>query len=221
MVKRSLCNSRCTKPSTQAIWHTLCHWDCQKNVKKKCQRKPCNSRSAIGIRDAETFEKGYMAHAVPLVVTAVTRRHTSRASILMPPTVTGEAHSQTIYFCDSLQAPLLHLLNKGTTNANKSKCASSIIHSVRFLLQWKHWWGISLWWRPPAIDWQHLEIKSCTPPHPAARIWNQWTLLRLCRRPLMPCHKLHVPAHLHASLATPLFKKGMARFLQTNGQFFC
>ena len=36
----------------------------------------------------------------------------------------------------------------------------------------------------------------------------------------MPCHKLHVPAHLHASLATPLFKKGMARFLQTNGQFF-
>lgn len=193
----------------------------KKMSKKKCQRKPCNSRSAIGIRDAETFEKGYMAHAVPLVVTAVTRRHTSRASILMPPTVTGEAHSQTIYFCDSLQAPLLHLLNKGTTNANKSKCASSIIHSVRFLLQWKHWWGISLWWRPPAIDWQHLEIKSCTPPHPAARIWNQWTLLRLCRRPLMPCHKLHVPAHLHASLATPLFKKGMARFLQTNGQFFC
>ena len=40
-------------------------------VKKVCQKRSlCNSRCAIGIRDAENFKKGYMAHAVPLVFVA-------------------------------------------------------------------------------------------------------------------------------------------------------
>ena len=34
------------------------------------KRSLCNSLCAIGIRDAENFKKGYMAHAVPLVVVA-------------------------------------------------------------------------------------------------------------------------------------------------------
>ena len=53
--------------STKAIWHTLCHWDCQKKFVK---RRLCNSRCAIGIGDAENLERGYMAHAVPLVFVA-------------------------------------------------------------------------------------------------------------------------------------------------------
>ena len=35
--------------------------------KKIVKRSLCNCRCAIGIRDAENLEKGYMAHAVPLV----------------------------------------------------------------------------------------------------------------------------------------------------------
>ena len=61
---------------------SLCHWDCQKKLPKEvcvtvavplglskeiAKRSLCNSRCAIGIRDAENLEKGYMAHAVPLV----------------------------------------------------------------------------------------------------------------------------------------------------------
>ena len=52
---------------TKATWHMLCHWVCQKKFVK---RRLCNSRSAIGIRDAENLERGYMAHAAPLVFVA-------------------------------------------------------------------------------------------------------------------------------------------------------
>ena len=38
--------------------------------KEIVKRSLCNSRCAIGIQDAENFEKGYMAHAVPLVFDA-------------------------------------------------------------------------------------------------------------------------------------------------------
>ena len=64
---------------------SLCHWDCQKKLpkevcvtvavplglsKKIVKRTLCNSRCAIGIWDAKDFEKGYIAHAVPLVFDA-------------------------------------------------------------------------------------------------------------------------------------------------------
>ena len=35
--------------------------------KKIVKRSLCNGRCAIGTRDAENLEKGYIAHAVPLV----------------------------------------------------------------------------------------------------------------------------------------------------------
>ena len=50
-VKTSLCNSRCTKLGLS---------------KKFVKRSLCNGRCTIGIRDAETFNKGYMTRTVPL-----------------------------------------------------------------------------------------------------------------------------------------------------------
>ena len=47
--------------STKTIWHTLCHWDCQKKFLKRslCNRRwiVCNCRCAIGIWDTKAFNK--------------------------------------------------------------------------------------------------------------------------------------------------------------------
>ena len=90
-VERILCNCRCaigiwdTKAFNKSYMARAVPLGLSKRLSKEvyvivavplglskeiAKRSLCNSRCAIGIRDAENFEKGYMAHAVPLVFDA-------------------------------------------------------------------------------------------------------------------------------------------------------
>ena len=168
-VKTSLCNSRCTKLGLS---------------KKFVKRSLCNGRCTIGIRDAETFNKGYMTRAVPLgLPKKVSKRSlcNSRCAIGIPDAENFEKR----YMAHAV--PLVLVANLFVKSSNISVCPMSRLNLVtfRFFVGGRYFIGIVTKWCdfPPCdVTFLHLAVtlgdmtfRRVMWLKPGACMWT-WTL---------------------------------------------